>query len=68
MAVDIKRYYGQTKQFLNEVRVELKKIAWPQRKETMASTVVVIVMVMIIATFLGIVDVVLSKAVKFILS
>jgi preprotein translocase subunit SecE len=66
--VDIKSISGKVQQFLREVRVELKKISWPLRKETIASTSVVLVLVMIISAFLGLVDMVLSRVVKIILS
>ena len=46
----------QGRQFLREVRIEMRKVSWPNRKETMGSTAVVIVVVLLIATFLGIVD------------
>ena len=55
-------------QFLREVRVELKKVTWPNRKQTAASTVVVIVLVFIIAVFLGLVDFSLSKLVQIVLA
>ena len=54
-------------QFLREVKVELKKVAWPSRKQTIGSTVVVIMLVMIISLFLGVVDVGLSKIVRVVL-
>jgi preprotein translocase subunit SecE len=54
-------------QFLREVKIELKKVTWPTRKQTMGSTVVVIVLVMIISLFLGLVDVSLSKLMQAIL-
>ncbi len=54
-------------QFLREVKVELKKVTWPSRKQTIGSTVVVIVLVMIISFFLGAVDVGLSSLVKVVL-
>lgn len=46
----------KTKQFLSEVKIEMKRVSWPHKKETMQSTVVVIVMIFLIAAFLGIVD------------
>ncbi len=55
-------------QFLREVRVELKKVTWSNRKQTAASTVVVIVLVFIIAAFLGLVDFSLSKLVQIVLA
>jgi preprotein translocase subunit SecE len=54
-------------QFLREVKIELKKVTWPTRKQTMGSTVVVIILVMIISLFLGLVDVSLSKLMQAIL-
>ena len=52
------------KQFLREVKTELKKVTWPSRKDTLSGTVVVLVAVFIIAVFLGIVDVGLSNLIK----
>jgi len=54
-------------QFLREVKVELKKVVWPTRKDTVASTSVVLILVIIIAIFLGLVDFGLSKIIKVIL-
>lgn len=54
-------------QFLREVKVELKKVTWPSRKQTVGSTVVVLILVIIIAFFLGVVDIGLSSLVRLIL-
>ena len=54
--------------FLKEVRYELRRVTWPSRKETLAGTMVVLVIVLIAASFLGIVDVGLSKFIKTVLS
>jgi len=48
--------------FLREVRLEMKKVTWPTRKEITGSTGVVIVTVMIVAIYLGIVDNILQQA------
>jgi len=42
--------------FLREVKLELKKVSWPSRKEISGSTGVVIVNVAIVAIYLGILD------------
>ena len=55
-------------QFLKEVRFELKRVTWPSRKETLAGTMVVLVIVFIVASFLGIVDLGLSELLKTVLS
>ena len=54
-------------QYLREVKVELKKVTWPARKQIMASTVVVIILVVILSLFLGVVDTGLSNLVKLVL-
>ncbi|MCG2755295.1 MAG: preprotein translocase subunit SecE [Desulfobacteraceae bacterium] len=54
-------YLLKALQFLREVKVELKKVTWPTRKQTIGSTIVVIILVMIIALFLGAVDIGLSS-------
>ena len=54
-------------QFLREVRVELKKVTWPSRKQTLGATAVVIILVMIISLFLGLVDFGLSNLIRVIL-
>jgi preprotein translocase subunit SecE len=59
--------FNKTVQFLREVKVELKKVTWPSRKQALGSTVVVIILVMIISLFLGLVDIGLSSLVKIIL-
>ena len=63
MAIDVKKIV----QFLKEVKVELKRVTWPSRKETIAGTAVVLVIVFITALFLGVVDFGLSKLMKLVL-
>jgi len=63
----IKEFWKVTKQFFREVRVELKKVTWPSRKETIASTSVVLITVILVAFFLGVVDLGLSHLIKIFL-
>jgi preprotein translocase subunit SecE len=63
----IQKYIGQGIQFLREVKVELKKVTWPSKKQAMGSTVVVIILVLLISVFLGVVDMVLSYIVRIVL-
>jgi len=53
--------------FLRESRVELRKVTWPTSKEALASTSVVIVVVIIVSLFLGVVDFGLTKIIKIVL-
>jgi preprotein translocase subunit SecE len=59
--------FTKTAQFLREVKVELKKVAWPSRKQTIGSTAVVIALVMIISLFLGVVDFGISSLIRIVL-
>ena len=54
-------------QFFRDVRSELRKVVFPSRKETLASTVVVILAVFVIAVYLGVVDFALSRVIRSIL-
>ena len=54
-------------QFLQEVQLELKKVVWPTRKDTFASTSVVLIIVIIIAFFLGLIDLGLTRIIRVIL-
>lgn len=54
-------------EFFNEVRSEAKKVSWPTRKETMITTAMVFVMVIIAALFFLVVDQILRWGVALIL-
>ena len=47
--------------FLREVKLEMKKVSWPSRREIQGSTVVVIITVIIMATYLGLLDSILQQ-------
>ncbi len=59
--------FEKFKLFLKEVKAELKKVVWPTRRDTIASTSVVVILVLIIAAFLGLVDFGLSRVIRLIL-
>jgi preprotein translocase subunit SecE len=59
--------FTKSAQFLREVKVELKKVTWPSRKQTIGSTAVVIALVMIISLFLGVVDFGISSLIRIVL-
>jgi preprotein translocase subunit SecE len=52
--------------FLGEVRNELKRVSWPSRAEVRESTTVVIIVVLILAVFIGLVDRALSFLISFV--
>ncbi len=58
----------KTTGFLREFKTEMKKVTWPGRKETLSSTAVVIVTVLVIVLFLGLVDYALGRIVYTVLN
>jgi preprotein translocase subunit SecE len=54
---------NKVKGFLDEVKVEIKKVVFPSKDELIGSTWVVIITVLVISIFLGIVDLGLSRLV-----
>tara|TARA_Y100001001_G_C7963833_1_gene293460 strand:+ start:871 stop:1053 length:183 start_codon:yes stop_codon:yes gene_type:complete len=54
--------------FFREVRSETDKITWPSRKETMISTAMVFVMVILVALFLYFADQIIAWLIHMILS
>ena len=47
--------------FVKEVKQELTKVAWPSKYELRDSTIVVIVLSILLAVFIGVVDYGLSR-------
>ena len=60
------QWWEVSAQFLREVKTELKKVAWPSRRQTVSSTGVVLALVFIVAAFLGLVDMILSHLIRFV--
>ncbi len=50
-----------------EVVVEIRKVVWPSRKDTTAMTILVCVMVVISGVFLGVIDLLQTKIVQWII-
>jgi preprotein translocase subunit SecE len=61
----VKRYWIVTRDFLTEAVQELKKTTWPNRKETLTTTGVVLVLVFLLAGYLGLVDFILSHLLRY---
>lgn len=54
--------------FFNEVRLELKKVTWPTRKDVVNYLSLVIAISAIVAIFVGSVDFSLTKGMEYLLS
>ncbi len=61
----VKQYWAHSKDFLSEAVQELKKVTWPNRKETLSTTGVVLILVFFIGAYLGLVDFLLSHFVRY---
>ena len=55
------------RKFFSEVRAEMQKVTWPTREEVMGSTGVVLMTMLILSTFIGISDFVLSHGLSVLL-
>jgi preprotein translocase subunit SecE len=53
--------------FYKDVRLEAAKVSWPTREELRDSTVVVLVTVVLVAAFIGVVDLILTAGVNLII-
>jgi preprotein translocase subunit SecE len=53
--------------FVEEVFLELKKSAWPTRRELVDSTILVIVTVLVLGLFVAFADVIFVRAVRLLI-
>jgi preprotein translocase subunit SecE len=64
----VKRTVDRMSTFLREVRGEMQKVTWPTWTELKGQTLVVIIAVLIIAAFIGVVDLILSNTIRFLVT
>lgn len=57
----------KTKTFLTDVQAELTKVTWPTRKETVATSWLVVGIIFLIGFYLGLCDMILTKLVQVVL-
>jgi preprotein translocase subunit SecE len=67
VAVQSRSRLARLTRFLREVKSELKKVSWPNKKELTANTIVVLVSVFFAATLIWIIDSVCSRILKIFL-
>jgi preprotein translocase subunit SecE len=60
-------WYSESRQFIVEVRSEFRKVTWPTQKEAMAGTIGVLIVVTVLTTALGLVDLGLGQLIRLIL-
>ncbi len=54
-------------EFVKQVRQEASKVTWPTRRETMVTTIMVLIMSVVAAIFFLLADLVLSNIVQLVL-
>lgn len=59
--------WNRAQTYLREVVYELRKVVWPSRKETIGSTSVVVIIVILCGIYLGFVDSLLARFVRFLI-
>lgn len=58
----------KTREFLDTVFAEFKKVQWPTRDKTVTSTVIVMILSLVVAAFLGVADFGLSEVMKVLIT
>lgn len=56
--------FKKAKQFIEDVRTEMKKVVWPEREELINSTIVVIVISVLFTIFIFLTDTIVSKLIN----
>jgi preprotein translocase subunit SecE len=64
---DAKNWFQRTKDYINELRLEMRRVTWPNRKQVQGTTAVVIFSVFAFAAYFEVVDSILSRGIKGVL-
>jgi preprotein translocase subunit SecE len=67
MAED-KNWIERTKDYINDLKLEMRRVSWPNRKQVEGTTAVVIVSVFAFAGYFAIVDGILSRGIGRVLT
>jgi len=59
--------FDKIRNFLVQTKAELKKVSWPNKNELIGSTVVVIITVIILAVYIGLLDLAFSRLIGLIM-
>jgi preprotein translocase subunit SecE len=67
MAAEVKNWVDGTRDYFNDLKLEMRRVTWPNRKQVEGTTAVVIISVFLFAGYFAIVDSLLSKGLKAVL-
>jgi len=68
MAEEKKNWLESTKDYINELKLEMRRVSWPTRTQVEGTTAVVIFSVFAFAAYFAVVDKILSSAVLAIIA
>lgn len=57
-------FFGKIVRYFKEVKGETKKVIWPTWKQTVNNTMIVIACIIVVAVFLGIVDIIFGSVIR----
>ena len=61
---DVKNWVEGTRDYVNDLKLEMRRVTWPNRKQVESTTAVVIFSVFAFAAYFFVVDSILTKAVN----
>jgi preprotein translocase subunit SecE len=61
MAADVKAWITGVKEYVNDLKLEMRRVTWPNRKQVESTTAVVIISVFAFAAYFAVVDNILVK-------
>jgi preprotein translocase subunit SecE len=61
---DVKSWYEGTRDYVNDLKLEMRRVTWPNRKQVESTTAVVIFSVFAFAAYFFVVDSILTKFVN----
>jgi preprotein translocase subunit SecE len=67
MAADVKAWVDGTKEYVNDLKLEMRRVTWPNRQQVEGTTAVVIISVFLFAGYFAVVDSLLTKALNGVL-
>ncbi|MCS7044693.1 MAG: preprotein translocase subunit SecE [Bryobacteraceae bacterium] len=56
-------WLAAAKEYINDLKAEMRRVTWPSRKQVQATTAVVIAAVFLFAAYFAVVDMVLGRAI-----
>jgi preprotein translocase subunit SecE len=57
-------WYGKAKDYIDDLKAEMRRVSWPSSKQVQATTAVVIAAVFLFAAYFAVVDLLLGRAIN----